>query len=83
MKEIYLKKNASITCPKCSKKILKLIKDVYIYDTICADQVDICKKYRNIYKRPKDGDKIKCFNCLKEYTTIIRENEMEGFFGND
>lgn len=80
MKEIYLKKNASITCPKCSKKILKLVKDVYVCDAICADQVEIYRKYKNIYKRPKDGDVIKCLNCLEEYITIIRKNEMEGVF---
>ena len=80
MKEIYLKKNAFITCPKCSKKILKLTKDVYRYDTISAKQVDICRKYKNIYKKPKNGDRIKCFSCLEEYTTIIRKNEIEGVF---
>lgn len=74
----YLKKGASVICPKCLKSILIIIEDVFLGDRIIAEHFDIQEKYKDIYSPPKNGDMIKCLACKEEFNDIECFNLMEG-----
>lgn len=83
MAVLYLNKGASVTCPNCFKSVLQLTRDVYEYETIKAEQVEVQEKYVGRFQRPRDGDPIACLHCKSTFNNIIRNNPMEGVFAHE